>query len=313
MDGTQSSILTSPLTYWTLRFCIGIAVLIGSGMGLPSAGAAALSPKGNFLLLDVFVGLAGFWIALAAVEPLVRSLGSGIRLRRQWGPHHAAFAAATTPQRVFLLLLAVAEADRPAGPKERELVREFLRRRFDALARAELDAWATAMPRLPDLEALARRIARDLDQGECATLYSWCCLVANADGELDERETRALHQVASGLGLEPHHAAFLFAFAQQSARMGTDGRANGRSASSAGAGTGARKTAVRSAPSSPRERALHTLGLPADATPDSIRRRHRELVRRFHPDAQPRLGSAAQKEASERFLAIQRAYEVLTG
>ena len=58
--------------------------------------------------------------------------------------------------------------------------------------------------------------------------------------------------------------------------------------------------------------ALAALGLPAHATEAQIRRRHRELVRKFHPDAQPNLGEAAQKEATERFRAIQRAYEVLT-
>jgi curved DNA-binding protein CbpA len=49
-----------------------------------------------------------------------------------------------------------------------------------------------------------------------------------------------------------------------------------------------------------------------DASADDIRRRHRELVRRFHPDAQPNLGPIAQQEATERFRAIQRAYELLT-
>ena len=54
------------------------------------------------------------------------------------------------------------------------------------------------------------------------------------------------------------------------------------------------------------------IGLPPDASPEQIRRRHRELVRKFHPDAQPNLGPVAQKEATERFQAIQRAYELLT-
>ena len=54
------------------------------------------------------------------------------------------------------------------------------------------------------------------------------------------------------------------------------------------------------------------LGLPANASAAQIRRRHRELVRKFHPDAQPNLGEAAQREATERFRSIQRAYELLT-
>jgi DnaJ-class molecular chaperone len=54
------------------------------------------------------------------------------------------------------------------------------------------------------------------------------------------------------------------------------------------------------------------LGLPINANKDQIRRRHRELVRKFHPDAQPNLGPVAQKEATNRFRAIQHAYELLT-
>jgi len=65
-------------------------------------------------------------------------------------------------------------------------------------------------------------------------------------------------------------------------------------------------------PANARVDALAVLGLPVDASETQIRRRHRELVRKFHPDAQPNLGEAAQQEATERFRAIQRAYEVLT-
>jgi DnaJ-domain-containing protein 1 len=61
-----------------------------------------------------------------------------------------------------------------------------------------------------------------------------------------------------------------------------------------------------------RGQALAVLGLPVNASAEQIRRRHRELVRKFHPDAQPNLGPVAQEEATERFQAIQHAYEVLT-
>ena len=50
------------------------------------------------------------------------------------------------------------------------------------------------------------------------------------------------------------------------------------------------------------------LGLPENAHPESIRREHRRLVRRYHPDRNP--GDPAAKEA---FLAVQEAYEVLMG
>jgi DnaJ-class molecular chaperone len=61
-----------------------------------------------------------------------------------------------------------------------------------------------------------------------------------------------------------------------------------------------------------RAQALAVLGLPSDANPVQIRARHRQLVRKFHPDAHANLGPIAQREATERFTEIQRAYETLT-
>jgi len=48
------------------------------------------------------------------------------------------------------------------------------------------------------------------------------------------------------------------------------------------------------------------LGLPMSATPEQIRKRYRELVRRYHPDVNP------APDAKERFLRIQEAYQVLS-
>ncbi len=48
------------------------------------------------------------------------------------------------------------------------------------------------------------------------------------------------------------------------------------------------------------------LGLPVGATPRQIRRRYRKLARRHHPDV-----AADPREAHERFVRIQQAYEIL--
>jgi curved DNA-binding protein CbpA len=49
------------------------------------------------------------------------------------------------------------------------------------------------------------------------------------------------------------------------------------------------------------------LGLPRDATQDDIRKAHRKLVHKHHPDANP-----GDSSSEERFKEIQRAYEVLS-
>ena len=47
------------------------------------------------------------------------------------------------------------------------------------------------------------------------------------------------------------------------------------------------------------------IGVPRDATPEEIQRAYRRAVRRYHPDRNP------SPEATERFLQIQEAYEIL--
>ena len=49
------------------------------------------------------------------------------------------------------------------------------------------------------------------------------------------------------------------------------------------------------------------LGLPREASQDDIRKTHRKLVRKYHPDANPE-----DPRAEERFKEVQRAYEVLS-
>ena len=49
------------------------------------------------------------------------------------------------------------------------------------------------------------------------------------------------------------------------------------------------------------------LGLPENAHPESVRREHRRLVRRHHPDRNP-----DDPGATEAFLAVQEAYEAIT-
>ena len=49
------------------------------------------------------------------------------------------------------------------------------------------------------------------------------------------------------------------------------------------------------------------LGLPRGASQDDIRKAHRKLVRKYHPDANPQ-----DPRAEERFKQVQQAYEVLS-
>lgn len=283
----------SSLRYWLLRFFGGVALLIAAGTGM----TRRLLPGDPLGMATILPGFAGFYLALSSITPIVRLLSLESRTRRAWSEAASeVFARASLPRRVFYLLTAVAEADGPMTVAERAMVRQFVLERFFGADHAEeLRQWESQPLHVGDRTGLAARIAFGLDDAELDTLFCWCCLVAFADDKYREPEHAALQEVARGLGIPAPRARMLFHLAKaQHLRSKSQGRAapsvNGTSA---------------------KARALAVLGLPADATPEAIRRRHRELVRRFHPDAQPNLGPVAQREATERFQEIQRAYETL--
>lgn len=285
--------LRSTLRYWVLRFLAGIVLLAMAGLGV----FQRLLPGNPLGIATILPGFAGFYMALSSITPIVLLLTVEARTRRAWGEvAHEAFERASLPRRVYYLLAAVAEIDGPMSPAERETVRLFVRERFlGQETDDELRLWEAQPVHVTDRAGLAARIAFGLDPAERDSLFCWCCLVAFADRNYREPEHRALQEVARGLGIASSRARLLFHLAKAQHMRGERPQQPGRKAHGLDDKT----------------RALSVLGLPADASADAIRRRHRELVRRFHPDAQPNLGPIAQKEATERFQEIQRAYEIL--
>jgi DnaJ-domain-containing protein 1 len=283
-----------------LRLLAGLVLLFYAGFVRP--GEAIAGPRGGFTL-DLLLGIVGFVTGIRAVGPLVRGLSREGRLRQRGARAlDAEFERASLPRRIFFLLLAVAQADGRVERAEREMVRRFLLRRFiDPITADDLRSWESQLLPTADVAVLAARIAVSIDLRERDTLFYWCCLVAFADGSFRQQEHDALQRVARGLGLRSDHARSLFHLARD--RVVRDGPQRAPDDPSWRNGA---------PPPNSRAAALATLGLPVDASIETIRRRHRELVKQFHPDAQPNLGPIAQQEATERFRAVQRAYETLT-
>lgn len=291
---------TAVRAYYLIRFAAGITLLLTAAAGVPSQMIWGRPIRDSMLLLDMALGTIGFAVALRAVGPLTRLSGTGATWQQRLQQHlDREFDRESLPRRVFFLLLAVAAADGPVSPRERELLRRFLMARFpDPLTRADLATWESQAPPVPDLRAMAARLAGSLGQAERDSLFYWCCLCAFADGGFVAEEHTALQQVAQGLGVDARRARGLFHQARER-HLGSGGpRA---------------RTADRpsDAPVGERSQACAVLGLDPNATRDQVRRRHRELVKQHHPDAHPNLGPVAAAEATERFLRIQRAYEIL--
>ncbi len=258
----------------------------------------------------VLAGIVGFalWLSARNVIQLIRAAAmehehsSQVReeFRRQF------HRATTLPRQVFMLLLGVAEVDGASDRQERELVRQFVLQRFTSPVDAnDLRVWEAArVPReqLPNLAAVMRGM---LSNSECDTVFAWCCLVAFADGSFNPEEHMALQEIARGFGMEPYHARRIFHHARQSHLRGATGADFDRQGAPGG-------SQPRGAVSG-RLQALAVLGLEEGTTAEEIRSRHRELVKRYHPDKHVHLGPVAAKEAEERFREVQAAYEVLGG
>lgn len=287
----------SAVQHWGLRLFGGLALLALAGSGMLVRILPLRDPLG---VVNLAAGLAGFWIAFHAVPPFVRALTQRQRAASAWNEAaRDAFARASLPRRIYYLLASVADADAPMSQEERNAVRHFVLERFaDPVRASDLQGWEAQPFPLHDRKGLAARIAVGLDDAELDSVFCWCCLVAFADGRFGTAEHEALQEIRQGLGIAAPRARMLFHLARAQFLRG-DRRGERRASEPPPTSKDARA------------RALDELGLPHDASAAQIRKRHRELVRRFHPDAQPHLGPAALREATERFTAIQRAYETL--
>lgn len=235
----------------------------------------------------------GLWIRIAAAEALLTGGGPRTHLERE-------FQRASMPRKIFHLLLSVAEIDGRAGPREREIVRSFLLARFQRPdLYLEIRDWQVEPVPLSQIQELVHELRAMLSDPECETVFSWCCHVALIDRKFQAIEHELLQKVAHHFGIPGHHARRIFLHAKMRIMDG-DTRGSG--------------TPRDDRPSEPaRNRALRVLGLPTDASPDDIKKRHRELVKQYHPDAHSKLGEIAAQEATERFREVQSAYETLTG
>ncbi|MEM7199756.1 MAG: TerB family tellurite resistance protein [Planctomycetota bacterium] len=279
-----------------LRSLLGLALIAFGVKARPESLAILFVVWGTWLASTAFRSFLHIW---AHEQRHFETRRQGFRD----GPSHS------LPRRIFWLLLAVAEADGRAGAQEREMVRRFLLDRFvDPVTTHDLRTWETLrVPAKP--HELAVQLRRLVTSAECESIFFWACLVAFADGKFRPDEHQVLHQVARGLGLEPHHARAVFHHAKAQ-HLGHDSEGPRWQRGQRGAGSERSRPRPRST-GTPREQALGALGLEAGASATDIRTRHRELVKRYHPDAHAHLGPVAAAEADRRFREVQEAYELL--
>ena len=258
------------------------------------------------LVLAVIAGF-GLWLSGRSFIRLIRAHAVEYEQMRQFRDDFRRQIHRTTlPRQVFMLLFAVAEVDGASEREERELVRHFVLQRFtDPVHADDLRSWEAQRVPPEQIDALARNMGQILSDSECETVFAWCCMVAFADGSFAPEEHIVLQSIARCFDMESHHARRIFHHAKQAHMSGDPAGAFGGDQRTGGSRARGRV--------SNHGEALAVLGLEQGASKDDIRTRHRELVKRYHPDKHIHLGPVAAKEAEERFREVQSAYEVLVG
>lgn len=123
--------------------------------------------------------------------------------------------------------------------------------------------------------------------------------VARADGIVGDIEVRYFLHVASILGVSESQARERLAGRGQSQNRQQGGQQHRNYG-------GGRPSAAASGPDP-----YEVLGIPRTASQEEIKKRYRELAKQFHPDKVAHVGGEIEKMVSERFVAIQQAYDQL--
>ena len=300
--------LTSP--YLQVKIAAGAGFMFGVIVMFLGFGLA----RTPLALVGVVVAVVGMLVAGRNFARLVRAIAAEQVLLRGGGPGlDTGYQRANLPRKIFMLLYTVAEIDGRSSMREREIVRTFLLQRFlSPEILRDLASWnATPVP-VEQLGSLVHELRAQLSFSECETLFFWCALITLIDERFSPTEHELLQRISGHFGIPKTHARRIFQHAKLRVMQGLGAGTDGRRFRGAG-GAGGRRRPPRATPEQERRQAYEVLGLEPGASKDEIRRRHRELVKKYHPDAHRKLGPVAAEEATERFREVQRAYELLAG
>ncbi|MBI5850860.1 MAG: DnaJ domain-containing protein [Planctomycetes bacterium] len=272
------------------------------------------------LLAAIGLMTAGFWLSrgfgaligvplaffgmMRAINEVARLLRVQELQRGQRGPSSELGSSDRVPpsiaEAIARVLFGIAEIDGPAGAAERVVAIRLVVDNLEEPSLADaMNRWQFERVDAAALRDLVRAIRRALDTHGRMRFFRWCARVAFADDRFSPGEHDILQTIAVELGLTPEVARHLFH--DEKGRILAE-RASGGNARD---GSPGRPGFDR------RGEALGVLGLDAAASDEEIKKRHRELVKQHHPDANQHLAPTELAAATERFRRIQKAYEAL--
>lgn len=197
--------------------------------------------------------------------------------RKQVPPHTqqgGAFAAA-----LLALFAHVSRVDGQVTKQEVLHVKQWLIRRFGAGEAADMmQMYREILQQQFDIAAITAQIKSNMDYYSRLELTRLLVEIAKSDNALHPAEIKAITQIASGLGISAADLKSLFGV------------------------TGTARAA---------QNEYEVLGLPPSSSDEEVKRRYRELVKKYHPDRVSHLGEEFAKLAQEKFVTLQGAWEII--
>ncbi|MCK6602276.1 MAG: DnaJ domain-containing protein [Bacteroidetes bacterium] len=183
---------------------------------------------------------------------------------------------------LIALAMYIARADQKLYPKEKEIIRSFiLSAQFgpEAAVSAYIDqAIDRYKTEFIDVHFHVRRLSPFLTAQHIQVVVLLCVDVAQADGKIDKDELNSLREVCRAFGL---NETVLDQFITKKGFS--------------------------------EKEAFEQLGLQQGATLEEVKKAYRKLALQYHPDRVPSTATETEKkEANDRFIQIQKAYDFLT-
>lgn len=252
---------------------MGLARWFGGGLGLLLGGG----PIG---------ALIGFGLG-ALYEKIVENEKAGgfsepFRSAGNSGGQARAGAKSATGGDFFVSLLvlvaAVMKADGRVVHAELDVVKEFLRKFFEGdenSCNEALQVLRNLLKQDYDISPVTRQIRMALPKAGRVQLVYLLLEIAHADGRFGGEEERLVRDIATRLGLGAAEYQSLDA------------------------------TFSRKDPGW----AYQALGITSSATDEEVKKAYRRMAMRYHPDKVEGMGEAVKRSATEKFQAINEAYE----
>lgn len=176
---------------------------------------------------------------------------------------------------LIVLSAAVMKADDKIMRSELEYVKGVLKKNFGQDQAEQLTRMLQELLKQNvDAKRVAEQISTFMDGSKRLLLLQYLFGIAKADGQIHEKEVACIRQIAGWMGISAGELRSI-------EEMFQTGEAD----------------------------PYKILEIAPEATESEIKKAYRSLVVKFHPDKIQDLGPSHQKQAQERFLTIQAAYE----